>query len=102
MKEILSNGFLSHANKVSEKLFNGLEAIQRSSNKITDIRGKGLMIGIDTTFNIKDLLGALQNNGLMATQAGKATLRLTPPLLLSEAEADEALAIIEKTLKELD
>ncbi len=102
MKELLSDGFLARSNKVSEKLFNGLAALQRSSNKITDIRGKGLMIGVDTTFNIKELLGALQGNGLMATQAGKATLRLTPPLTLSEEEADEALAIIEKTLKELD
>jgi acetylornithine/N-succinyldiaminopimelate aminotransferase len=102
MSEILSDGFLEHANKVSKILFDGLAKIQRESNKITDIRGKGLMIGVDTSFDIKGVLRGLQKNGMMATQAGKATLRLTPPLILNEEQAEEALSIIEKTLKELD
>ncbi len=100
-KEILSDGFLDHVNKISEHLVDGLRKIQCSSNKITDIRGKGLMIGVDTEFDIKVLLKKLQDNGFMATQAGKSTLRLTPPLIVSLEEADEALAIIDKTLKEL-
>lgn len=102
IEEMLKDGFMEHANAMSEILFDGLNEIKRSSNKITDIRGKGLMIGIDTVFDIKTLLGALQNNGLMATQAGKSTLRLTPPLILSEEEANEALTILEKTLSEMD
>lgn len=102
MSEILSDGFLGHTNKVSEYLFNGLRQIQGSSNKVTDVKGKGLMIGVDTMFDIKTLLGALQSNGLMATQAGAATLRLTPPLLVTMEEAQEALIIIDKTIKELD
>lgn len=101
MSEILSDGFLEHANKVSAYLIDGLQQIQRASNKITEIRGKGLMIGIDTTFDIKELLSALQKNGLMATQAGKATLRLTPPLLIKMEEAQEALKIIDKTIREM-
>lgn len=102
MKEMLSDGFLENTRKVSKVLFDGLAKIQRESNKITEIRGKGLMIGVDTVFDIKKLISALQANGLTSTQAGKATLRLTPPLILTEAQAKEALAIIEKTLKELD
>ncbi len=102
MKEILSDGFLSHAKEVSEHLFNGLKEIQSSSNKITDIRGLGLMIGVDTSFPIKKVLSTLQKNGLMATQAGKSTLRLTPPLLVTIEQADEALNIIDKSLKEIN
>lgn len=101
MNEILSDDFLDHANRVSAYLINGLQQIQSSSNKITEIRGKGLMIGVDTSFDIKELLSALQENGLMATQAGKATLRLTPPLLIKMEEAQEALKIIDKTLREM-
>ncbi len=102
MSEILSDGFLQSAQKSSKVLFDGLAKIQRESNKITDIRGKGLMIGVDTCFDIKDVIRGLQKNGLMTTQAGKATLRLTPPLILTEAQAQEAVDIIEKTLKELE
>ncbi len=99
MNEIISDGFLDHASRVSAYLINGLQQIQSTSNKITDIRAKGLMIGVDTPFDIKELLSALQENGLMATQAGKATLRLTPPLLIKMEEAQEALKIIDKTIK---
>lgn len=101
MSEMLKKGFLENVQKTSKVLFDGLAKIQRESNKITEIKGKGLMIGVDTNFDIKALLKALQSNGLMATQAGKATLRLTPPLTLTEDQAREALAIIEKTLKEM-
>ncbi len=102
MKEMMKPGFMENVNKISNILFDGLEEIKRKSNKITDIRGKGLMIGVDTTIEIKTLLRALQNNGLMATQAGKATLRLTPPLILTEKQAHEGLALIEKTLTEVE
>lgn len=102
MEEMLKPGFMERVNKISGILFGGLEEIKRASNKITDIRGKGLMIGVDTVFDIKNLLGGLQANGLMATQAGKSTLRITPPLIMNEEEAQEVLDIIQKTLSELE
>ena len=59
------------------------------------------MIGVDTGFDIKVLLAELQNNGMMATQAGKSTLRLTPPLIINEDEIDKSLVIMKKTLYNL-
>ncbi len=102
MEEMTQDGFMEHVQEMSSLLFDGLAKIQRESNKITDIRGKGLMIGVDTAFEIKDVLRNLQSNGLMATQAGKSTLRLTPPLILQKEHAEEAIGIIDKTLKEMD
>jgi len=102
MEEMTQDGFMEHVQEMSTLLFDGLAKIQRESNKITDIRGKGLMIGVDTAFEIKDVLKNLQSNGLMATQAGKSTLRLTPPLILQKEHAEEAIGIIDKTLKEMD
>lgn len=102
MEEMLKDGFMDHVQKISKILYDGLNEIKRSSNKITAIKGKGLMIGLDTVFDIKDLLNALQKNGLLATQAGKSTLRLTPPLTLSEDEAREALEILDKTISAME
>ena len=102
IKQMLKRGFLSNVKKVSGVMFEGLKQLQRESNKITEIKGKGLMIGVDTNTKCTDLLKALQKNGLMATKAGDNTLRLTPPLILKEEQAHEALAIIGKTLKEMD
>ncbi len=101
IKELLADGFLAKARETGEYLVNGLQALQRESNKVTDIRGMGMMVGVDTTVPIGDLLRELQKNGLMATQAGKATLRLTPPLIAGKEHADEAIAILAKTLQEL-
>jgi acetylornithine/N-succinyldiaminopimelate aminotransferase len=92
---------MDHVNAMGKLFMDGLEDIKRGSNKITDIRGIGLMVGVDTVFDIKDTLNGLQKNGLMATQAGAKTLRLPPPLIINEDEIREALAIIEKTLSEL-
>lgn len=100
--ELLSPGFLENVQKTSAYFFDGLKTLQRESNKIEDIRGKGLMIGVDTTLEIKDLLRGLQKNGLMATQAGKKTLRLTPPLIIETSHVNEALDILRKTLRETD
>lgn len=100
MEEINQADFLANINKVGAFIKEGLAEIKRESNKITDIRGKGLMIGVDTTVDIKTLIPALQKNGLLTTQAGASTLRLTPALIISEKEAREALDIIAQTLKE--
>jgi len=100
--EMMKPGFMDNVRSVSKVLYDGLEEIKRSSNKITEIKGKGLMIGVNTVFPTKDVLSALQGNGFMATMAGGDTLRLTPPLIMTEDEAREGLAILEKTLKEME
>lgn len=101
MSEILSDGFLDNVKARAAQFEKGLKQIQRDSNKITEIKGQGLMRGIDTAFPIKDLLNKLQDNGMMCTQAGASTLRLTPPLIIDEAGIDEALDKISTTLKEM-
>ncbi|MCF8495065.1 MAG: aspartate aminotransferase family protein [Alphaproteobacteria bacterium] len=100
LTEMLKKGFMENVQKVSAYFVEGLKKIQRDSNKITDIRGMGLMIGVDTTIEIKQFMRALQKNGLLTTQAGSKTLRLTPPLVITPAHAQEALDILEKTLRE--
>ncbi len=102
LEEMQKPGFMENVNAVSKTMFEGLEEIKRNSNKITEIKGKGLMIGVNTVFDIKKLLSALQGNGFMATQAGKETLRLTPPLTMTVEQAKEGLAIIKKTLQEME
>jgi len=97
--EIMSDGFLENVNKVGAIFKEGLEKIQRESNKITDIRATGLMIGVDTVFKTSAVIKALQKNGLMTTQAGNS-LRMVPPLIITEDHAHEALDIIAKTLQE--
>ncbi|HPD82675.1 MAG: acetylornithine/succinylornithine family transaminase [Alphaproteobacteria bacterium] len=83
--------FLKNVVETGNYLMEGLQKLKTETNSIEDIRGKGLMIGIDTVYDINKVLKALQDNGLLATQAGAKSVRLTPPLTMGKAEADEAL-----------
>lgn len=100
IKELMKPGFLDHVRKTGAFFMDGLKKLQRDSNKITGIRGKGLMLGVDLNVDVKKALKALQANGLLATQSGDTIVRLTPPLIVTEAQAQEAIDIIGKTLKQ--
>ncbi|MGQ0526443.1 MAG: aspartate aminotransferase family protein [Alphaproteobacteria bacterium] len=102
IREMLKPGFLENVRKTGEYFMEGLKKIQRDSNKVTDIRGMGLMAGVDVTVDIKKLIPAVQKNGLLTTQAGNSILRLTPPLTITKAQIDDALVIINKTLQEAE
>ncbi|EOT28507.1 acetylornithine transaminase [Enterococcus saccharolyticus] len=84
--EELSSELLVASQQRSQQLFSGLAEIK--SDKIREIRGKGLMIGIelDPEVSVNDILEALEIEGLLALRAGTNTLRLLPPLTISEAE----------------
>jgi len=89
--QIRQPAFLQNVIDTGNYLMEGLEKLKSDTNSIEDIRGKGLMIGIDTVYDIGKLLKELEKNGLLATQAGNRSLRLTPPLVMGRAEADEAI-----------
>ena len=92
--------FLKNINYQGDYLLTGLERLRQEVPCITDLRGMGLMIGIEVNCDIKKALEKLRDNGLLATQAGKNTIRLTPPLVIEQGHADQAIKILEKTLHE--
>jgi predicted acetylornithine/succinylornithine family transaminase len=98
--EFASKGFLEHTRAMADLFNQELVVLQGRSNKLRRITGKGLMVGIETEVPIKEMISKLRQNGLMATQAGADLVRLTPPLNVSAEEIREAVAIIERTLKE--
>lgn len=91
--------FLQNVVDTGNYLMEGLNKLKAETNSIEEIRGQGLMIGIDTVYDIGKLLKTLQENGLLATQAGDKSLRLTPPLVMGKAEADEAIEKISHVIK---
>lgn len=100
ISEILKDGFMENVRKTGQYIMDHLRDIQDRTDSITDVRGIGFMIGIDTVFDIAALRAKAQEYGLITTQSGAKTLRLTPPLIAEEKHADEALGILEKIMKE--
>lgn len=76
----------------------GLEALAASSGCIKEVRGWGLIMGAELTeecgFVAADVVGRLMEAGMLTVPAGQRVVRFVPPLVVSEAEVDEALALL--------
>jgi L-lysine 6-transaminase len=95
---------LDNARVVGERLLAGLCEMQRElGGLMSGARGRGLMIAFDLPS--PELRSRAQDrmlaNGLLLLGCGARSIRFRPPLNLSPAEADEALSIVRKSLKEL-
>jgi len=94
-------GFLERAAAVGERLASHFQSFASSRGGIKEIRGKGLMIGVELEAPVAPAAVArCREEGLLANAIGDRILRLLPPLVLSEQDADEGYAIMEGALAE--
>lgn len=98
---VLANGFMNNVMKQSERLIAGLQKLKgQFPDKISDIRGQGLIVGLKCAEEGANtaLVGKLFDAGLLTVPAGDNVVRFIPPLIVSETEIDEALAILGNVL----
>ena len=103
LDEVLKPGFFEHVERVSNQLRQGLAALKdRHPSIIEDVRGEGLLLGMKAKVPNTDLVAALRDQKMLTVGAGDNVVRLLPPLILTEAEAREGLARIEKACAALE
>jgi L-lysine 6-transaminase len=94
---------VDNARVTGRRLLEGLQALERELGAMTNARGRGLMIAFDLP--TPELRGRAQDrmleNGLLLLGCGARSVRFRPPLNLAPAEADAALEMVRKSLKEL-
>jgi 4-aminobutyrate aminotransferase len=108
---LLKEQLVANAAAVGDHLMSGLLELKNRHTLIGDVRGKGLMIGIEL---VKDrqtkqraieernaLVQAAFRRGLLVLGAGKNALRLAPPLVLTRAQADTVIQILDDALGEV-
>ncbi|MGH6861009.1 MAG: aspartate aminotransferase family protein [Phyllobacterium sp.] len=99
---VLADGFLEHAQQMALLLKQGLASISdRYPGVISEIRGRGLLIGIKCGVANTMLLQALRDEHLLTVGAGDNVIRLLPPLIVTEEEVRQALAKIEAAAERL-
>ena len=109
--DLVEGEYRENAAKMGEYLMDGLRKLAEKYPVIGDVRGKGLMIGLELVkdrqtkepakkFANEMLLRGFQN-GILLMYCGISTLRLMPPLMIDKTIADEALALIDKTFAEV-
>ncbi|MEJ0009247.1 MAG: aspartate aminotransferase family protein [Alphaproteobacteria bacterium] len=97
---MLKPGLFEHVRTMGARLLNGLKQIHKNHpGKILDARGVGLMVGLEPSGDARALAGSLLARGLVVSPTVTGVLRFVPPLTVTAAEIDKALAIVDETLK---
>ena len=90
---VLADGFLDHVATMGLRLKQRVAALADEHDEIIeDVRGQGLMLGLKCKIPNQKLLEALRAQKLLTVQAGDNVVRFLPPLIVSEAEIDQACA----------
>ncbi|RLE60633.1 MAG: aspartate aminotransferase family protein, partial [Thermoprotei archaeon] len=106
---IREENLLQNAEKQGEYIIKRFKELQEKYEMIGDVRGKGLMIGVELvkdrkskTPAVKEQREILQQSfkkGLLIISAGISTLRIAPPLIISREAVDKALEILDGIFK---
>ncbi len=91
LDRILAPGFLQHADEMGQKLtWHMHQLMQKHPDYVLEVRGKGLMAGMKISPPVRDFVTRLRDLNLLTVAAGDNVLRLLPPLILTEADIEEA------------
>jgi len=96
--ELLEHGLVDNAAARGEQALTALRSLQdRHPGLVTDVRGVGLMIGVefDTGEHAEEVQWAAFERGLLVLECGRTSVRLSPPLTVTEAEMATGLRILE-------
>jgi 4-aminobutyrate aminotransferase len=110
--ELLEGGLIENAARIGDYILEKLRELQKQFELIGDVRGKGLMIGIELVKDRETKKKALEEKdkmiqacfekGLLILGCGENVIRLIPPLIITQNEADTALTILEEVLKKIE
>ena len=100
LDSLTEDGLIENSEKMGEKFRKGLEELKEKHTMIREIRGKGLMIGIEMKFEVKDILMTLIKKGVLMLYSGRNILRILPPLVISDDDVTKVLHALDSTLTE--
>ena len=99
LDRLTSEGFLAKIEKKGKMLGRTLRALQRKyPRQITEVRGLGLMYGVEFTGAAGPIVTALRARGILATRAGDNVLRLLPPLVVKRSDLQSFLVAFDAVL----
>ncbi len=97
---ILKDGILENVRKVGAYFIKRLHELKKKSSIIKEIRGRGLIIGIEISIDGSPIVNACMDRGLLINCTGGSVLRFVPPLTITEKDVDAAVAILGEVIKD--
>ncbi|MCS7201283.1 MAG: acetylornithine transaminase [Dictyoglomus sp.] len=98
---IFKNGILEHVESIGNYLKEKLIELTNKFTFIKEVRGLGLMLGMELSIDGRKIVERCQRNGLLINCVGENILRFLPPLIITKLEVDEAIRILEKVFSEI-
>jgi acetylornithine/succinyldiaminopimelate/putrescine aminotransferase len=99
--DVLEDGLLESIPRVSNYLFDRLRAIASNSRgAVVEVRGAGLIAGLDMKGDAASVVQAALNRGLLINRTAGTVVRLLPPYIVTERDIDEAMTILEASIAE--
>ncbi|MFN2376391.1 MAG: acetylornithine transaminase [Candidatus Binatia bacterium] len=96
--ELTDGGVTANAAKVGEYFVAALRSALAGREDVVEVRGRGLLLGVEFRRETKPIVAALLARGVVANATAGTVLRLIPPLILTEAEVDEGVAALLEVL----
>lgn len=98
LKELLHHDLLAHVKEVGTYLTQELLKLKEEVSCIKEIRGMGLMQGIELSIPALEVEKKCIEEGMLVVGAGEKVIRLVPPLIITKEQIDEAITILKKVL----
>ncbi|MEM4907144.1 MAG: aminotransferase class III-fold pyridoxal phosphate-dependent enzyme, partial [Sulfolobales archaeon] len=97
---IVGDDVAGKARSAGKLLMDGLVNTVRDIKVVRDVRGLGLMVGVELRFDPKNVIECLQRNGILALKAGTTVVRLLPPYLINEEDINMLVSVMSRCLNE--
>jgi acetylornithine/LysW-gamma-L-lysine aminotransferase len=98
IQALTQDGLVDNAAKMGKIFRDGLERLKEKHKIVREVRGKGLMIGVELKFEVKDILFEGIKNGVLLLYSGKNIIRLLPPLVITEQDITKVIDILDVLL----
>lgn len=93
---LINDGLVENSEKIGKIFKSGLLELKEKHKIIREVRGIGMMLGVEMKFDIKDVLFDGIKNGVLLLYSGRNILRLLPPLVMDEDICKKAINLIDK------
>jgi acetylornithine/succinyldiaminopimelate/putrescine aminotransferase len=98
LEQLDSPAFRASMAAASARLFDGINDMRKRVPAIRDVRGAGLIAGIDLTFEASPVVAAAFERGLLINRTSSTVIRLLPPYIITPADVDAALPLLEAAI----
>ncbi len=98
IQALTEDGLVKNAENMGKIFIEKLEQLKNKHKIIREVRGKGLMIGLEIKFEVKDILLEGIKNGILLLYSGRNILRFLPPLVISEEDITKVINTLDMLL----